>query len=103
MLLQRHEFELLEMIALHQSFFTGGLAAASGFASANAPQWLRVAAWLRQNGRDHNEMETAQLMKHNPEKMLSWLEKHLDDAMPSKPEMGDRYTINRKRDLFRPI
>jgi hypothetical protein len=77
-------------------------------ADADAPQWLRVTAWLRQNERDHNELETTQLMKRYPAKMLAWLGKYLENAVDGKPLNNDLFvadaglrpvTISLKNDL----
>jgi hypothetical protein len=78
----RKEYELLEMIALNQDLFDGGITAAWTLAQADAPQWLRVAAWLRQTeGVSHGEAETSKmLLKHNPGKALAWLSKYADQA-----------------------
>ncbi len=79
---QRKEYTLLEMIALHQGFYDGGIAAAWALAKADAPQWLRVAAWLRQTeSLSHGEADTSRmLLRHNPGKALAWLSLYADQA-----------------------
>jgi hypothetical protein len=95
-LAERKDFDFLEVIALHQSLYQGGIAASWALAKADAPQWLRVAAWLRPVDIDHGETETAKLLvKHNPAKSLAWLDKYAAEAFISKDEketsrFGDR-------------
>jgi hypothetical protein len=92
----RKEFDLLEMIALHQPLFQGGIAAAWALARADAPQWLRVAAWLRQTEVDHGETETGKMLtKHNPARALAWLDRYATEAVITKgetenPDLRDR-------------
>jgi hypothetical protein len=95
-LAQRKEFDFLEMIALHRPLFEGGIAAAWALARADAPQWLRVAAWQRQTEIDHGESETSKLLvRHNPAKALAWLEKYAVDAVITKGETENPHFIGR--------
>jgi hypothetical protein len=81
-LVERGDFDFLELIALHQPLYQGGIAAAWGLARADAPQWMRVAAWQRQMEIDHGESETSKMvLKHNPAKALAWLEKYAAEAI----------------------
>jgi hypothetical protein len=80
-LAERQEFDFLEMIALHEPLYQGGIAATWALARADAPQWLRTAAWQRQMEVDHGETETRKmLVKHNPGKSLAWLLQYADAA-----------------------
>jgi hypothetical protein len=95
-LVQRKEYDFLERIALHQPLYEGGIAAAWALAKADAPQWLRVAAWQRQMEIDHGETDTSKMIhKHNPARALAWLEKYAIQATASKEE---KKTRRRKHD-----
>jgi hypothetical protein len=86
-LAQRKDFEFLEWIGVYQPLRQGGLTATGALAKADAPQWLRVAAWQRLNEITHGEAETARILrKHNPPKALAWLEKYGREAALSKEE-----------------
>src|SRR5262245_27680278 len=99
-LVRRKDHDFLETIAIHQPLYTGGkgIAAAWALARADAPQWLRVAAWQRQMEIDHGETETSKLiLKHNPAKALAWLEKYAAEVVLAKgekanPRQGQRST-----------
>jgi hypothetical protein len=86
-LAKRKDFEFLEMIAMHQPLYEGAIGATWALARADAPQWLRLAAWLRPMEVDHGEAETKLLVtKHNPAKALAWLEKYGEEASMAKGE-----------------
>jgi hypothetical protein len=86
-LARRKDFDFLEMIALHEPLHGGGIDASRALAKADAPAWLRVAAWQRQMQTDYAEVETSELLtKHNPAKALAWLEKYGDEAMIAEGE-----------------
>ncbi|MCI0637898.1 MAG: hypothetical protein L0Y70_02410, partial [Gemmataceae bacterium] len=75
---KRKDFAFLEWIALYSPHQSEQLAAGWTLARNNAPQWTRVAVWLREAYPfAHGEAESYQLLvKHNPAYAHAYLDKH---------------------------
>jgi hypothetical protein len=99
----RKDFAFLEMIALHRPLLFEGIDAAKALAKADAPQWLRVAAWLRLSGIDHAEVETELLFtEHHPARAIAWLDRYAAEATLSKGEqVNPRHPL--QPDIFRSL
>jgi hypothetical protein len=75
---KRKDFAFLEMVALYGEDPQERTAAGQALARANAPQWMRVAVWLRDaSPLAHNEPPARKLIVgHAPAVAFSWLQKY---------------------------
>lgn len=101
---RRKEYAFLEMIALNQPLYDGGVTAAWALAKADAPQWLPVAAWLRTQEIDHGESETIRLLtRHNPPKALAWLGKYAAATVIAKGEVENPRLVGQPSPVIRAL
>jgi len=76
-LASRRELELLEWLAIYGERASHSLDITGVLYRENAPQWLRVSAWLHQAVDSHSR-ESAEkvLLTRRPGHVLAWLKKH---------------------------
>ncbi len=100
-LAKRKDFAFLEWIAVYGENSEEQMGAAWALAKADAPQWLRVVAWLREAYPvNHDEGETHMLLvKHAPARAFAWLDKHKEHFAVSKRYVYQDYMELQKQKL----
>jgi hypothetical protein len=101
---KRKDYEFLEWIGLYQIDAMKMFGVGWSLAKADAPQWIRAAAWSRRAPQmmGHGEAQARSILRtHNPALAYSWLDKYKDTFIKtSGPTKRDYvYLQNRKLKL----
>lgn len=97
-LIKRQDFEFLEWLGLYQLDLMKQDSIGWILANANAPQWMRAAAWSRRSPQSfgHGEAQARSILRtHNPRLAYSWLDKHKDSFTKVESETKRDYKFLR--------